>query len=139
VEDLFSHIVVLMKKVMDKNDIGLTTSISSTGLEIYADQDMVQQVLINLMINAKDALQRCNDKKIQLNASKRNGKVIIQVKDNGPGIDQENIDKIFIPFFTTKKKGSGIGLSLARQIMRMHKGSIYFTSNKEGTAFMLEF
>ena len=139
VEDLLTHIDVLMKKVLDKNGIQLETSCTMQGMEIYADQDMVQQVLINLMVNAKDALQGRKNKKIWLTAAKKNGKVIIQVKDNGPGIDQENVDKIFIPFFTTKKKGSGIGLSLARQIMRMHKGSIYFQSGGEGTVFTLEF
>jgi signal transduction histidine kinase len=128
-----------MKKVMDSNSIDLQTKLSAPGIEIYADQDLIQQVMINLMVNAKDALQRKKNKMILLHALNKNEKVIIQVRDNGPGIDQENIDKIFIPFFTTKKKGSGIGLSLARQIMRMHKGSIYFTSNEEGTTFNLEF
>jgi len=139
VEDLLNHVSVLMKKVLDKNDIDLETGTISPEIEIHADQDLIQQVLINLIVNAKDALQREKSKIIQLKAQKKNGKVIIQVKDNGPGIDEDNIDKIFIPFFTTKKSGSGIGLSLARQIMRMHKGSIYFTSNEEGTTFTLEF
>jgi len=140
VEDLLNHVSVLMKKVLDKNDIDLETGTTSPEIEIHADQDLIQQVLINLIVNAKDALQREKSKIIQLKAQKKNGKVIIQVKDNGPGIDEDNIDKIFIPFFTTKKSGSGIGLSLARQIMRMHKGSIYFTSSEEGgTVFTLEF
>ena len=139
VEDLINHVSVLMKKVLDKNEIDLEIKSAQAGLEIYADQDLIQQVLINLIVNAKDALQKRKDRKIQLGSLKKNGKIIIQVRDNGPGIDQDNIDKIFIPFFTTKKKGSGIGLSLARQIMRMHKGSIYFTSDEEGTIFTLEF
>jgi len=139
VEDLISHVSVLMKKVLDKNGIDLEIKPSQANLEIYADQDLIQQVMINLIINAKDALQKSEERKIQLGSLKKKGKIIIQVRDNGPGIDQDNIDKIFIPFFTTKKKGSGIGLSLARQIMRMHKGSVYFTSDEQGTVFTLEF
>ena len=139
VEDLLNHVSVLMNKVMAKNDIDLGIAPLPAGIEIYADNNLVQQVLINLIVNAKDALQRRNNKKISLSAVKKNGKVMIRVSDNGPGIDQDNMDKIFIPFFTTKKKGSGIGLSLARQIMRLHKGSIYFTSDQEGTVFTLEF
>jgi two-component system nitrogen regulation sensor histidine kinase NtrY len=139
VEGLLNHVSVLMKKVLDKNDIELEISPLSPELEIYADQDLIQQVLINLIINAKDAMQRRRNKKINFSAVKKNGKVMIHVKDNGPGINHDNMDKIFIPFFTTKKKGSGIGLSLARQIMRMHKGSIYFSSDDEGTVFTLEF
>jgi signal transduction histidine kinase len=109
-------------------------------LSIYADKDMILQVLINLLANARDALERKKNKKIKLTGFRMGEKIFIQVSDNGPGIDQESIDKVFIPFFTTKKKGSGIGLSLARQIMRLHKGSIYFnTEEGKGTTFTLEF
>ncbi len=140
VSDIFQHISQLMKKVLDKANILLEIKIIPSDLSIYADKDMIQQVLINLIVNAKDALQGIKKKKIRLLSFRRNSKVILQVVDNGPGIEKENIDKIFIPFFTTKKKGSGIGLSLARQIMRLHKGSIYFqTVEKEGTVFVLEF
>jgi len=139
-EELFNHVLNLMKKVMDKQNITLEVKIEGSDLTIYADRDMIMQVLINMLVNAKDALDRRKDKKIKLSAFRLREKVFIQVFDNGPGIDQESIDKVFIPFFTTKKKGSGIGLSLARQIMRLHKGSIYFTTEEgKGTTFTLEF
>jgi len=139
-DELFTHILNLMKKVMDKQKITLEVHIEGTDLTIYADRDMIMQVLINLLVNAIDALDRKKDKKIKLTAFRMRKKVFIQVSDNGPGIDQESLDKVFIPFFTTKKKGSGIGLSLARQIMRLHKGSIYFnTEEGKGTTFTLEF
>jgi two-component system nitrogen regulation sensor histidine kinase NtrY len=138
-EELFNHILNLMKKVMDQQNINFEVRTEGKDLAIYGDRDMIMQVLINLVTNAKDAIDRTRDKKIKLTAFRMGEKVFIQVTDNGPGIDQESIDKVFIPFFTTKKKGSGIGLSLARQIMRLHKGSIYFTTEKgKGTTFTLE-
>jgi two-component system nitrogen regulation sensor histidine kinase NtrY len=130
-EELFDHISRLMKKEMEKFDI---------KFEVHCEKDMILQVVINLLANARDALERKKNKKIKLAGFRIGEKTFIQVSDNGPGIDQESIDKVFIPFFTTKKKGSGIGLSLARQIMRLHKGSIYFTTEEgKGTTFTLEF
>jgi two-component system nitrogen regulation sensor histidine kinase NtrY len=139
-EELFNHIMNLLKKVMDKQNIDFEVKAEGKDLTIYADRDMITQVLINMLVNAKDALDRKKDKKIKLTGFRLKEKMFIQVSDNGPGIDQESLDKVFIPFFTTKKKGSGIGLSLARQIMRLHKGSIYFTTEEgKGTTFTLEF
>ena len=139
-EELFEHICNLMKKEMDQQDITFEVHSEGPELAVYADKDMILQVLINLLVNAKDALERTRNKKIKLAGFRIGEKTFIQVSDNGPGIDQESIDKVFIPFFTTKKKGSGIGLSLAMQIMRLHKGSIYFTTEEgKGTTFTLEF
>ena len=140
IKDIFEHVKVLMNKEMEKNNIRFDVNIGAKGMEIYADKDMIQQVLINLIVNAKDALEKRENKKIELISIRNKEKILIQVKDNGPGIDEENIDKVFVPFFTTKKKGSGIGLSLARQIIRLHKGSIFFQTEKgQGTTFTLEF
>lgn len=139
-EELFEHISNLMKKETDKQKIAFEIYSEGPELSIYADKDMILQVLINLLLNSIDALEGKKDKKIKLTGFRLGEKTFIQVTDNGPGIDPESIDKIFIPFFTTKKKGSGIGLSLARQIMRLHKGSIYFTTEaQKGTTFTLEF
>jgi signal transduction histidine kinase len=138
--DLFENVTRLMKKTLDKQEIAFEVFSEGPEISIYADKDMILQVLINLIVNAKDALDRRNGKKIRMTGFRLGEKTFIQVSDNGHGIDQENIDKVFIPFYTTKKKGSGIGLSLARQIMRLHKGSIYFTTEEEkGTTFTLEF
>ena len=138
--DLFENVTNLMKKTLDKHKIAFEVFSEGLELSIYADKDMILQVLINLIVNAKDALDRKTNKKIRMTGFRLGEKTFIQVSDNGSGIDQESIDKVFIPFFTTKKKGSGIGLSLARQIMRLHKGSIYFTSEEgKGTTFTLEF
>lgn len=105
---------------------------------IWADSQMIQQVLINLLKNSMEAVENCRKKSIRLEGSSENGKTFIRVSDSGRGIDPEDADKVFIPFFTTRKKGSGIGLSLSRQIMRLHNGSIYFHCDKKGTTFVLE-
>jgi len=98
-------------------------------------------VLINLTQNAIQALEDCEVKVITLRAYiDEAGKIILEVSDTGKGIEEEALGKIFIPFFTTKKKGSGIGLSLSKQIMRRHKGNIQVRSEQgEGTTFKLIF
>jgi signal transduction histidine kinase len=103
----------------------LEFAISEPGLEIFADQNLISQVLINLVKNALEALEDSGNGKITISASKnQDNKPEICISDNGPGIPPENIDKIFVPFFTTRQTGSGIGLSVSRQIMRMHGGSL---------------
>ncbi|RME00614.1 MAG: ATP-binding protein, partial [Calditrichaeota bacterium] len=121
--------------------IALTVSVAPESLELVADQDLLEQVLINLLNNAMQAVGECADGKIELIAKlDERGAPIIQIKDNGPGIPEQIRDKIFIPFFTTKSVGSGIGLSLSRQIMRLHRGSISFKSVPgKQTVFTLRF
>ncbi len=110
-------------------------------LEVSADEELIEQVLINLVKNSIHALENQNDPVITMDAHmNKRGRPTIQVTDNGTGILKEVIDKIFIPFFTTKQKGSGIGLSLSRQILRLHGGTISAQSvPEEGTTFTLTF
>jgi signal transduction histidine kinase len=102
---------------------------------------MIEQVLINLMKNAMEAVKDTAQPKIKIIADRNdNLAVTISVYDNGPGIPEENLDNIFIPFYSTKKEGSGIGLSLSRQIMKLHRGRIDVeTEPGAGTTFILEF
>ena len=110
------------------------------NIVIMADPELIEQVLINLIKNAREALNQTSEAKVALKAIDRNGRVIISVEDNGPGIDDETLENIFVPFYTTKTEGSGIGLSLSRQIMRAHKGSLTVNSVVgEGTVFLLRF
>ncbi|MDQ3290445.1 MAG: ATP-binding protein, partial [Bacteroidota bacterium] len=100
-------------------------------IEISADSELISQVLINLIKNAMEACVGCENPQVEVYAyydPMENNRVRIDVKDNGPGIPDEIIDKIFIPFYTTKKEGSGIGLSLSRQIMRLHRGTLRVSS-----------
>jgi two-component system, NtrC family, nitrogen regulation sensor histidine kinase NtrY len=141
VSEIFFRVEQLMSKQLSDKHIRLEVKIEPENLELTADQNLIEQVLINLLLNSIQSLDSQPDALVQLKASMdSNGRVLIEVKDNGPGIIEEVLEKIFIPFFTTKKDGSGIGLSLSRQIMRLHKGSIdvYSVLNKE-TVFTLKF
>lgn len=139
VKDLLISVQQLMQPELVKHNIEFNVSFAEE-LSINADITLIEQVLINLIINAKDALANTINPKITLNATVDKGKVCINITDNGVGIATEILDNIFIPFFTTKEKGSGIGLSLSRQIMHLHGGNISVNSmpNKE-TVFNLIF
>ena len=107
---------------------------------LCADSNLIQQVLINIIKNAIHALADTNDKKIQIAGKSDGSGILLSVKDNGCGIDKENMENIFIPFFTTRKEGSGIGLSLAKQIMRLHNGQLSVRSEPgKGAEFVLKF
>ncbi|MDX2245990.1 MAG: ATP-binding protein [Bacteroidia bacterium] len=139
--DMIRRVESLLRPEFDKRNVGLTITLPEAGISIQGDAELLEQVLINLVKNALEAVEGIAAPKVEIALfGISDHKPIIQVKDNGQGIDNEYIDKIFIPFFTTKKKGSGIGLSLSLQIMRMHKGSINFqTTPGEGTSFTLNF
>ncbi len=140
VKDLLDEMAMLHKKELADHGIAISVDLSSHGLLIQADKTMIEQVLINLIKNAIQAFDAQLEKKIQLSAYDNEGHVIISVKDNGNGIDADALERIFVPFFTTKKTGSGIGLSLSRQIMRQHGGQITVKSKLgEGTEFLLRF
>ena len=141
VSELFAHIRQLMKSDMEEKNIAFQTDIVPETLELTADPDLVDQVLINLLRNAMQAVAGRDLATIVLTARlDRRGRVVIQVRDNGPGILADVQERIFIPFFTTKRDGSGIGLSLSRQIMRVHRGTISVQSKlNEETVFTLRF
>lgn len=122
--------------------------IDHKGIEIYAiltdcsiniDSDLIEQVLINLFKNAIEALQSVEKPKITLQLEQNSQHVSFTIRDNGHGIPDEILDNIFVPFYSTKEGGSGIGLSLSRQIMRLHKGQLSVETSSSGTAFTLYF
>lgn len=137
VDSLLNSAVVLFK---EKSDIVKILPVTS-HLQIIADKAMIEQILINLIRNAVDATQNCSEPSIELSAGiNAEGKTYIQVSDNGTGIPADVQERIFIPFFTTKPTGSGIGLSISRQIMHMHKGSLTVISEAgQGSRFLLTF
>ena len=141
VKDLFERVEQLMKDQVEHKSIHFATQIDPESLTITADAGLIEQVLINLCKNALEAVDGVSHPKIKLKAGTDNrGNSVIKVSDNGRGITEEVAEKIFIPFFTTKQQGSGIGLSLSRQIMRQHKGTLRVSSSpNEKTVFKLRF
>lgn len=141
VKSLFMRINKLLENDLKNKKINFQMSVKPESLEITADTELIEQVILNLIINSEQALGKINNPEISLMANlDERGRVLIKIADNGPGIPVDVEEKIFIPFFTTKKSGSGIGLSLARQVMRSHRGSIRVSSKPyEETVFTLRF
>lgn len=140
-EQLFQHVKTLCIASWQQQNITFDIQIIPSELEVYADVEMLTQVLLNLLKNAEHAVQNCQQPLIKLIAYLNpRGHVVIDVSDNGTGIPDELLTQIFVPFYTTKAKGSGVGLALTRQIMRAHKGTIKLTQNtKKGATFSLVF
>lgn len=141
IRDLFENLHTLMQPTLEQKNIEMDIILKDPDLMLEADTNLIEQVLINLLVNAIEAVKEKQDPMIILTAIQPlNKKVVIKVSDNGNGMPEELLDKIFIPFFSTKKTGSGIGLSLCKQIMMLHKGSIHVQSVMgQGTAFTLQF
>ncbi len=139
ISGLFSRTVLLMQSSLAGSK-SIDASVHPNDLTLTADYSQVEQVLINLIKNSLDSLSGMKNGIIRLKAFHGNGYTIIQVGDNGPGIPADIIEDIFIPFYTTKENGSGIGLSLSRQIMQNHRGSISAESIPgRGARFTLKF
>jgi len=140
VRDWCDRVAQLFKPQLTEKAIRFTATVHPDGLEVTADNDLLDQVLINLVKNAIEAVQQTEHPVISLcGAMDLYGLPVIKVTDNGSGIKKELLDNIFIPFFTTKSNGSGIGLSLSRQIMRLHGGSITASVSEGQTVFTLKF
>lgn len=141
VEGLLNELLLLLKNEAESNNINIKVRIDPKNLTINADKELIEQVLINLIKNAIQAFDEQTNRLVEISAYvDEKSRPVVSVKDNGNGIDDEALEKIFIPFFTTKKTGSGIGLSLSRQIMRQHQGMLGVKSKlDEGTEFFLRF
>jgi nitrogen fixation/metabolism regulation signal transduction histidine kinase len=139
IDNLFLKCKLLMESNIS-NNIKITESVYPEDISIVADYAQVEQILINLIKNACEALSGKKNGTIHLKAFKADDGTIIQVEDNGIGISGDIIEDIFMPFYTTKETGSGIGLSLSRQIMKNHDGTISVNSAPDkGSEFTLKF
>lgn len=141
ISGLFDNIHRLMQPTLEQKNIEVTVILKDPLLSVEIDAGLIEQVLINLILNAIDAVKSNTEPKIVLSAYTDNdNKILIKLADNGYGMPEDILEQIFIPFFSTKKNGNGIGLSLCKQIMMVHKGSITVKSKVgEGTAFYLRF
>ncbi|HNP18637.1 MAG TPA: ATP-binding protein [Fulvivirga sp.] len=139
VANLIKEVEVLVKPDLIKKGIQLIVR-SELDIALNIDAKLIQQVLLNLIKNAAYAVNESPNPIIRLSVYDIDNKTIIEVSDNGMGIPEKEISEIFIPFYTTKKTGSGIGLSLSKQIMHLHGGTIKVKSIKdEGATFLLSF
>jgi len=140
VASLFSSVSLLMRAEFDKRGIEFRTRCEPGDLTISADQRQLEQVLINLLTNSIQAVAEREKPCVSLRAFRQDERTIVEVQDNGSGITPDKFDQIFVPFFSTKEKGSGIGLSLSRHIMGLHGGSIRVQSQPDAqTIFSLTF
>ncbi|RBL93692.1 sensor histidine kinase [Chitinophaga flava] len=141
IKSLVATVSSLFQADMKQANIRFLLEVDAENVEIHADISQLQMVLINLVKNAMDALEQTSNASIQIKVYLNNvQQICIEITDNGPGIDTEAMNKIFIPFFTTKKTGSGIGLSLSQQIIQMHGGQLKVLSpgnNGNGSTFLI--
>ncbi|TPE42975.1 sensor histidine kinase [Pontibacter mangrovi] len=140
VKEVFSNLQHLMHPTMAQKNIALEISLEDPTLRLQADRNLLDQVLINLLVNAMEAVKEQPEPVIELSAYTSGENTFIKVADNGIGMSREVQEKIFIPFFSTRRNGTGIGLSLCKQIIMLHRGSIQVQSAEgAGTAFLLRF
>lgn len=138
--ELFENLYSLLEPSLVQKNIELDIILKDPSIELLLDINLIEQVLINLLLNAMEAVKNSEDPQINLSALMVNGKVQIKVSDNGSGMSPAILDNIFTPFFTTRKSGSGVGLTLSKQIMLLHKGTILVNSEEEkGSVFTLQF
>lgn len=138
---LFENVIGLMKEELKNNQVDIQTEVLPQDLEVLCDPDQITMILINLIKNASESVRSQADRLVFLRAIGQGDMgTLIQVEDHGPGIIPEALERIFVPFYTTKKTGSGIGLAISRQIMNLHKGSLQAVSTPgEKTVFTMSF
>jgi signal transduction histidine kinase len=139
IQEWLEQIQLLLREKMEGRQIQFELITDPRVKDLTGDKKLLSQVIINILYNAMEALDEIPEKRkirVSVAMSKRNNTVIC-IANNGPPIPEKTLEKIFIPFFTTKEQGSGIGLSLSRQILRLHKGHIYAESNENATSFFI--
>ncbi|MFD2247571.1 sensor histidine kinase [Pontibacter ruber] len=141
IRELFYNLQQLMQPTLSQKNIRLEINLPEQDISLKADPTLLDQVLINLLLNAIEAVKDRPEPQITLSAyTSPDKQTVIRISDNGIGMSKEVQEKIFIPFFSTRKQGSGIGLSLCKQIVMLHRGTIQVQSEEgEGTAFILRF
>ena len=137
---LLSQVKDLFKDEIESRNIDLKIELKPDDLILFVDKDQITQVLINIIRNSSDAIQGKDKAEILIRATKNKNEVVLSIADNGIGIPSEILNDIFIPFYTTKDSGSGIGLSLSKQIMELNNGTISVSSiPNTSTEFKLVF
>ncbi len=136
--DIVGDIEQLLAPSLRVRGVDFTCSVRPPTLSVIADPDLLEQAIINLLKNAADAVEGLADPRVELTCSREGTEIVIRIADQGPGPPQDDPERIFVPFFTTKPAGSGIGLSLARQIATAHHGQLIVSRNHpQGAIFAL--
>ncbi|SDE06166.1 sensor histidine kinase [Kordiimonas lacus] len=141
IDALFRDVCSLSTQAWEEKGLKIITEVEPSQLDVTADRDMIEQILINMLQNAEQALTGLEDATVWMSARlNRRGHIVIELSDNGPGVPADIAKKIFVPFFTTKREGSGVGLALTRQVMIAHGGSVSLDEREGGGArFTLTF
>lgn len=136
---LLANLIALLQSDFEERKIYFSMQCTPTNIEYNGDENQLSQVFLNLFKNAMQAVDQVPEKSIFVKVKVEDGKLIIDITDNGPGIPNELKERIFIPFFTTKTEGTGIGLSLCKQIVRQHKGHLSLVESLPGkTTFRID-
>jgi|AP12_2_1047962.scaffolds.fasta_scaffold00549_5 two-component system, NtrC family, nitrogen regulation sensor histidine kinase NtrY len=140
-EDFIRDEIISLKGNFEEEHVEINTTADPEGVTILADPGLLQRLFSNLLINAIQSMEKCSKKRIDISTSiTYHNRTIVKIADSGEGIPEDQLDQVFVPFFSTKENGSGIGLSLSRQIMQLHKGEISISSRiGEGTEVSLIF
>jgi signal transduction histidine kinase len=140
IEEWLEQLRIFFRGRMKENDIKFDITVEPFVKQISADKNLLNQVIINLVNNAVDAVSELKEnREVSLSVfSFRQNRIHIKISNNGPVIQPDILDKIFVPFYTTKKNGSGVGLSICQEIMKLHGGSITVISNEGLTSFIAE-
>ncbi len=136
INSLFEDCLRIMSPILKAENIELINDIHSSR-SIMIDKNQMEQVIINLITNSVYALKEKNEKKMYLSSYTENNRFFISISDNGKGIDPEIQDKIFLPFFTTRKDGAGIGLTLSKNIIEAHGGYLSYQTDEDKTSFVI--
>jgi two-component system, NtrC family, nitrogen regulation sensor histidine kinase NtrY len=140
VHELFERIALLYKPKIKEAGVQFKTQVYPTDLYVNADLELTEQVIINIIQNALEAMKEESHPELSLVARKDESHVLISISDNGTGISEDVLEKIFLPFYSTKENNSGIGLSLAQQIMIIHDGRLEVSSSvMKGATFTMVF
>ena len=127
----------MVQSAINKNNVSVSTHFMEGLLPVQGDRVQLQQVIVNLVMNAVEAMSSVKGmRKLSINTDQdKTGGILVAVRDSGPGIDAEQFDRVFEPFYTTKASGVGMGLSICRSIIGAHGGRLWVDANQGGTVF----
>jgi C4-dicarboxylate-specific signal transduction histidine kinase len=135
--EAINEVIVMVRSAIAKNEISVSTRLMDGLVPVQGDRVQLQQVLVNLMLNAIEAMNSVDGgpRKLSIRTEQsQTGGILVAVHDSGPGVDPVNLERVFEPFYTTKTSGIGMGLSICRTIIHGHGGRLWISANEPGGA-----